>query len=163
MAHYTMPFENVACGTSADTFLTVAAIVAANTTGHRARVRSISIGPADDAPADANISVRLNRVSSVSGGGAGTATTVSAGNMGKKDAGALDTVITGGHTYTAEPTTYDTEPLWQSDMNTRGGIIKEWAAEDAPILGPDMLIGVMVAPKDTTARSVSGCIEFEQF
>lgn len=160
---YTLTFSDVATGATADTFKTLAALIVADTAGYRCRIRSIAIGPADDTPQDKSVAIKLARIADVSAGGAGTKTAVAAGNLGKKDPGAADSIISGGRNYTAEPTAYETEPIWQCDVNCRGGLIKEWSAEDAPIATADMLLGLLAAPRDASAKQLSGTIEFEQF
>lgn len=163
MPCYKMTFDNVATGAVADTFTTLAAIVAADTAGYRARLLSLTIGPADDAPVDKNVAVKLCRVDDVSAGGAGTATTVSGANMAKADSESAASVISGGHTYTVEPTTYGTYPLWVGAFNARGGLVKHWDREDAPVIQRDQLLGLLAAPRDAAAITLSGTMEFEVF
>lgn len=161
---YKMPFSDIATGAVADTFTTMATVVSADTTGYRYRVRSIEVGPADDTPSDANVAIRLERVADVSAGSAGSsADTVSAANMPKVDPSSRDSVMTGARAHSVEPSTFETEPLFQLDINVRGGFIKEWALEDAPIAGQDMLIALRAAPRAGSAVRVSGAIEFEEF
>jgi len=164
MPSYKMTFDAIATGAVADTYKTLCAIVAADTAGHRARVMSITIGPADEAPVDKNVAVKLARVDDVSAGGAGTpGASVSGANMGKVDSESVASTITGGRAYSAEPTVYGTEPLWAGAFNARGGIIKHWDREDAPVIQRDQLIGLLAAPRDANAITLSGTIEFETF
>lgn len=157
---FSVPFSNVATGAVADTFTTIAGLLAADTAGYRCRLRSIQVGPGDDAPADLNVALRINRVNDVSGGGAGTATAVT---PQPKDSECRAAVIAGKHTYTVEPTTYETVPIWDCDMNRRNTIIKEWAADDAPVINRDQLLGLQAAPRTAAAATLSGTLEFEEF
>lgn len=163
-SRYKLPFEDMPTGAVADTFTTLATLIAADTAGYRFRIRSLQVGPADDTPTDANGSVRLHRVADVSAGGVGSsADTVAGSVMPKVDPSSRDAVISGARAHSSEPTTYETEPLWQMDFNVRGGFIKEWSAEDAPICGRDMLIGLTAAPRAGVAIRLSGTIEFEEY
>ena len=156
---YSVNFDDVASGSVADTFATIAALIAADTTGHRCRLLSISLGPSDDAPLDLSLAIQLRRVNDVSAGGNGTGT---AFTPVPQDSAAVAAVITAKTDCSVEPTTY-TEPLWQIDMNTRNSIIKQWTPEEAPIINQDQLLGLLVAPRSANAITVSGTLEFEQF
>lgn len=161
--HYSLIFNDLPTGVVADVFTTLASLIVADTTGHRLRVRSLSIGPADDTPPDVNVAVQLARIADVSAGTAGTKTAVTTGNMAKKDPSNVDSIVSGGRAYSVEPTTYETEPLYQEDINAHGGFIKEWGVDDAPVAGQDMLIAVIAAPRTAAAVRLSGTIEFETF
>lgn len=160
---YSIPFKGTT-GSSAGTFKTMAAFNVPNTAGLRMRVRSVSIGPADTAPNDRNLSVAIRRVASVSSGSAGTpGTAISAANIPKKDTSGPDCIAGGGTIYTVEPATFETNPLWQDDFNDRGGIIKEWDQNGAPRAIHNQLIAVCVAPRTANAAEVSGTIEVEVY
>lgn len=157
-----MTANNVACGAVADTYTTLAALIAAATTGYKARLLRLNVGPSDDSPADANISVKVARIDDVSAGGAGTKTGVAAADMGRPFSDQRDGIITGGHTYTVEPTVYG-DPVFQMDFNVRGGFFHEWDLADAPIIDNDQLLGILVAPRAASAATVSMTLEFEEF
>jgi len=158
---YSLTFDDVATGTVADTFTTFAAIIVADTAGHRCRLRSLCIGPSDDAPADLNVGIKLARIADVSGGSAGTGTAVTTANMGKIDPGTPASLMSGKRDFTAEPTAYETEPLFAMGMNARGGLIKEWSEDGAPVVTQDQLLGLLACPRTTTAVKLSGSLEFE--
>jgi hypothetical protein len=160
---YYMTWNDIPSGAVADTFRTIASIIVANTTGHRFRVRSLSIGPSDDAPADLNASVKLARTNNAT---AGTpSSTVTAANMPKVDPGSIDSLMTGGRNYSGgEPTTYETEPLFTEDFNIRGGFIKEWTDPDQmPKVTQNKTLGLLLAPRTAVAIRTSGTIEFEMY
>lgn len=163
MPFYKFDFDDVASGAVADTYTTLAALIAADTAGYRARVLSITIGPSDNAPVDKNVAVKLSRIADVSAGGVGTRTAVAGSAVSKADTESVDSTISAGHTYTAEPTTYEGRAVWQGAFNARGGIIKHWDKEDAPVIQRDQLIGLLVAPRDAAALTLSGTIEYETF
>jgi len=156
---FTVNADNVSTGAVADTFTTELAMRAADTAGYRFRLRSLSVGPADDVPGDLNLAVQVKRVDDVSAGGAGTSTAVT---PVPKDSLSRASVITAGKAHTVEPTTYG-DPLWQVDINRRNSFIKEWAAEDAPVANRDQLLGVLLAPRTAAAAVVSIAAEFEEF
>jgi len=157
-----MSWNNVASGASADTYLTVASVIAAAGTSYMGRIRAINVGPADDAPADLNISIKMSRIADVSAGGAGTKTAISAANMPRAISYTADGILTGGHTYSVEPTAYETYPIFVTDMNLRGGFFKEWGIDDAPWIMNDQLIGVLIAPRTAAAATTSGTITYEE-
>lgn len=162
MPTYTLAFSNIDTGGTADAYKTIAALIASATAGYKARLRRLVVTPADDSPADANINVRINRIDDVSAGGAGTATAVTAANMGRPLSDQRDGVITGARNYTAEPTAYNTEPLWQASFNSRGGLTYEWGIDDAPVINNDQLLGLLASPTASAARTLSGCMTFEE-
>ncbi len=156
---YKLSFSNIASGAVADTFKTIAAIIAAATVGHRARLLSLQIGPAGDTPTDVAVAVKLNRTNQAT---AGTCTAVTAANMAKADKLSLDCLMSGGRNYTVEPTTYDTEAPFQLDFNLRGGFLKEWVDPNQMICwGPSQTFGLLIAPRTAVAVEVSGTLEFE--
>ena len=160
---YSLTFNDVATGAAADTFKTLAALIAADTAGHRCRLRALNVGPADDGPSDLNVELKIARIADVSAGGAGTTTAVTAANMGRPESVQRDGVITGGRNYTVEPTAYETEPLWTHGMNIRGGFFKEWGVEEAPVLETDQILGLLAAPRSAAAIRLSGTLIYEEF
>lgn len=164
MPHYSLPFQDVVTSAVADTFETVAALIVADTVGHRCRVRGFHIGPSDDTALDFNLAVRLSRILDVSAGGAGTSTPVTTALMPKHDPGSVDSLVSGGHTFTGEPTVYEANDLYVGGFNMRGGLINERFDEDEKYVATrDMLIGLRCAPRASTALRVSGVILFEVF
>lgn len=157
---YTVPAADVATTGSADTFKTIAAILVADTAGHRARLRRLTIGFADNTPADAQVSFQVKRILDVSAGGAGTSTAVT---PGKVDPGTPASLVSAGKNFTVEPTAYETDPLWTDDLNTRGGVVIEWNEDDAPRVTQDMLLGVLAAPRAAAAQQVTVTMEVEQY
>jgi len=158
--HYVIPFSDVATGAVADTFKTLAAAQAGDTAGYRFRLRRLAVGPADGAPLDKTVSLQLKRIDDVSAGGAGTKTSVT---PEPKDSLQRAAVCTGGENYTAEPTTYNSERLWEIGLNARASVIKEWDPEDAPVANRDQLIGLLAAPQSADAITLSGSLEIEEF
>jgi len=157
---FTISFDNLATEATADAFETMLAARAADTAGYRFRLRSIAVGCAEDSPVDLPLAVQVRIVDDVSDGGAGTAT--NALTPEPHDSLGRASVITGGSKYTAEPTTYG-DPLFALEMNLRASLIKEWAPEDAPVVNRDQLLGLLVAPRTSAARTISGCMVIEEF
>jgi len=169
---YTLPFDNIACGAVADTYNTIAAAKVDNTAGHRIRIRRLTIGPADDTPDDRDIAVQLKRVDlSASGASAGTAaSTITSANIPKFDLDAVAAPFTGyvdflSGTGAAEPSTYETNPPFQDAFNTRKGLNKEWAIDDADmiIVPQNYLVGILLAPRAALAMVFSGEMVVEWF
>lgn len=162
---YVFCAENIATGAVADTFKTMLATITPNTNGLRHRMKSLSVGFADDAPADRNVAIQVKRIASVSGGTAGTATTVTTTALGKKDTLGPDTSMVVKKNYTVEPTTYEAESLFAADLNDRNGIQKEWSTfdDDAPVAQKDQHLGILAAPRAAFASTLTICAEIEQF
>ena len=157
MPKYSVALNNWASGAVADTFATAIGLKAADTTGHRGRLRSLFVGPADDAPVDLNVCVKINRADNSIDG------TSTAETPAKRDSLSIASVMTGGVNYTVEPTVYETNELWAADFNRRGGILKEWSPEDAPSWGPDQTLGILAAPRTASAATLTITIEWEEY
>jgi hypothetical protein len=153
---FAVTFRNVAGDAVADADTTIAAVITANTAGHRCRIREIALGFSDDAPADLNIGISLQRTSNV---GAGTKTAFTPMPL---DSDSLASIISGGIDYTAEPTTYG-NPIWATELHRQSTLIKEWAPEDAPVCSQNETIGLVTTPRTAAAASMSGTITFEEF
>lgn len=164
MPHFSLPFEDVATGAVADVFKTLAALIVADTQGHRCRVRGLHVGPSDDTALDFNIAVRLSRILDVSAGSAGTSTPVTTALMPKHDPGSVDSLVSGGLNFTGEPSTYEARDLYVNGFNMRGGLINERFDEDEKYVATrDMIIALRFAPRTGTVMRVSGVILFEVF
>lgn len=150
-------------GATKDLYTTIAALIVADTAGHRCRVVGINIGCDDDTPTDRAASVKLARIADVSAGTAGTKTAVTGANMGKSDPNSVASIVTGGIAYTVEPTAYETEALFAEPFNLRSGFIKEWPENQGKVADRDMLIGVLVAPRTANIVIVTVTIEFEVY
>ena len=160
---FSLPFNDIATGAVADTFKTMAAIIVANTAGHRVRVTSLCCGPSDDAPGDRNIAIQLKRIASIAAGTAGTAgTTLTSAQVPKKETASRDTIVTAKLDYSVAPTTYETYPVFEMEFNDRGGFIKEFG-DDGPVFEKDQLCGILASPRTAAAVRISGNIEFEEF
>ncbi len=157
---FTVNFDDIPTGAVINTFKTIAALIAADTVGHRCRLISLTAGPSEDSPKDLNVALQLKRIDSVSGGTAGTAGGTP--TPAKKDSLSRAAVITAKTNYSAEPTTYG-DVLWQADMNRRNTICKEWSPEDAPVITRNQHLGLLAAPRTAAATSLSGSLEFEEF
>lgn len=162
---YRLPFDDIVTGAVADTFKTLAAILVADTAGHRVRLRNLIVGFAQDTPPDVPVALKIGRIADASAGTAGTAgNTVSTANMPKVDPGSIACLMTGPRAYSVEPTAYETEPLWSDDLNAHNGIIMPWPDPDErPRATQDMLIALLAAPRTAVAVAVSGTLEFEMY
>ncbi len=155
---FTLSFRNIAGDATGDADTTIAAVFTADTLGHRCRIREIALGFSDDAPADLNMGVSLQRT-----GNAGAGTAASSPTPEKLDSLSLASIVSAGVDYTAEPTTYGTNPLWAIELHRQNSLIQQWASEDAPICGRNELIGLVTTPRTAAAGSMSGHIIFEEF
>jgi len=138
------------------------AIQTDNAAGSRIRLREIDIGPSDDTPVDVNVALQLKRIKDVSVGGAGTATTVAKTESHvHRDDQSQDAPAVGKHSYTSEPTVYETEVIWQAEINAHGGVQKYWDEDEAPEIGMDALLGLLAAPRTAAAVRLSGTLTYE--
>jgi hypothetical protein len=154
---FTVSFRNVLGDATGDADTTIAAIIAADTAGHRCRIREIALGFSDDAPADLNMGVSLQRTDNTTAG-----TAVGSPTPEPLDSDSLAAIITAGVDYTDEPTTYG-DPLWAIELHRQNSLIKEWSQEDAPICSRNETVGLVTTPRTSAAASMSGHIVFEEF
>lgn len=167
MAFYTIPFSDIASDAAADTWKTIAALEVGDSQENRFRLRELMIGPGDTTPLDENLQVKINRINDLSAGSVGTAgTTIAAANISPVDAKCAPVVDCEANiNYSAEPTTYNTNALWQGAFNLRGALIKQWEPDAAPSAFRDQLLAVLVAPEDaiTGGAKVCGCMLVESY
>lgn len=161
MPRYILDFAGLATGAVADTYKTLASLIAADTLGHRVKLRKLTIMPASANPVDENCAVQLKRIADVSAGTPGTKTAVSAASISKFDPETIDSLVSGGINYTVEPTTYETRALWQASFNMRAGLVKAWPEDEAPKICRDQLLGLLAAPEDNSALDLNGSLEFD--
>lgn len=156
---YRLTFNDLALSSSADAFKTLLGIVAANTAGYRGRLCAFVIGHSDDAPVDENACVRINRTSNAGAGTPGATPTPA-----KVDPNSRASIMTAGRDYSAEPTTYETEPLVNVDFNLRAGFAWKESDPDKMIkFGINQTLGLLAAPRTANARRVSGWLEYEEY
>jgi len=155
---YYFTIDDAVTGAVADDYTTMIGLKAVNTVGHRGRLLQLIIGPADDTPQDLNLGVRVNKTDNTADG---TATSVASANIPKADDHARNSIMTAYHTYTVEPTTYGTYPLYQTNINRRGGIIQTWD-RDGPTWGPNETLGILLAPRTAAAARVSITLVWEE-
>jgi len=156
---FTVPFRNVAGDAVLDADTTIASVITADTLGHRCRIREISLGFSDDAPADLNMGVSLQRTDNTTAGVAASSPTPE-----PLDLFSLASVISAGVDYTTEPTTYGT-PLWAIELHRQNSLLKEWGPDDpaAPVCNRNETIGLVTTPRTAAAAVMSGHIIFEEF
>lgn len=157
---YSLTVEDVATGAVADTYTTLLALVAGSTTGHRGRLLQLIVGPSDNTPQDLNAGVRVSKTNQDTAGTPGS--TVSAANIPKHPNERVST-MTGARAYSVEPTTYETYPAFQADMNRRGGMMQAWTREEAPQWGPSETLGILFAPRTDAVARVSATIIWEEW
>ncbi len=161
MPSFKLRVDGLSTGAVANTFLTALAVKFANTTGHRARLRSLAIGGTGGAPQDIQVSARLRRTGNTSDG---TSTAVATTYVTKADPNSIASNVTAiGKNYTVEPTTYEPGSLGLGSFNARNTIIKEWALDQAPVWGPNQTLGLEVAPGSATATTLEVTLEWEEF
>lgn len=161
MLSYTITFDDFDSGVS-DAYKTAAAVIADDVDKARFRIRSITVGPSDNVPPDANLSVILNRIADLLAGSVGTkGAAITSAGMQRANADTQDPLATGGIEYSVEPTVYETEPVYQMDFNAHAGLIKDFTPGTGPVINRDQLLGLRVASRTGTAIKCSGTIEFE--
>ncbi len=158
---YSLTVEDVATGVAADTFTTLLALKAAETSGHRGRLLKLCVGPSDNTPADINLSVKVNKTNNTANG-AGSSNVASAA-IPKTDPAQRNSIMTGYYGYSGEPTTYDTQAPWNMDFNRRGGLIENWDEREAPSWGPNETLGILLAPRTAAAARVTITLIWEEF
>lgn len=163
---YTVPFDDIASGTTDDTYRTIALIIVPDTDdGHRARIRRVVCGPSDNTPLDNNYGLDIRRIADQSAGSAGTpASTITGANMPKIDPGSQDAIFSAGIDYSGgEPGTYESNPVWQAGCNAHGRVNEMLDDTEMPIGKRDQTLGLRICPRGTTANRVSGYMVVEVF
>lgn len=155
---YTIPFENVSTGATADVFRTIAALIMPTSGGTcRAAIEGLRLGCGDASPSDLTLVARIRRVLTGSSKGS-PGTTIAAANIPKKDNLSQDAPFTAGINYSGGEPSYEAKTLWEFTFNTRTGLFESlWGNE---IIGNyDQVIGLEVAPRTSAARAVYGSLD----
>ena len=157
MPHFSATAYDVPTPAVVDTFATLMSLKAANTTGHRARLRSLSVAGAGQTAQDIQATLRLIRSNN---DGDGTSSTVT---PTKKDADSVAANITAEKAHSGEPTTMEGTYIWESALNSRGTLIKEWEADDAPVIQKNSALNLQGTPGAATAVTLNVTMEWEEF
>lgn len=154
---YVVTFDGIASGAVVGTYKTLAIIKAANTAGHRGRLRAVKLGFNDEAAQDINMAARIARTNNA-GDGTGTAQTPA-----QLDPGMRATDLTAKINLSAEPTTYESTFLFEGGLNSRGSLFFSWPVDKAPLWGINQALGLLVSPGEAVAVKLAGSLWFEQY
>ena len=88
---YSLTVENVSTSAVADTFKTLLGLVAGGTAGDRGKLLALDVMPADDAPADLNVAIKIGVTNQDTAGTPGTS--VTAANVPKADPAGLPQLV----------------------------------------------------------------------
>ena len=146
-----------------DTITTLASLELADTLGHRARLRRVIVGAGGqtDSPVDQALKIQLRRSDTT---GAGTSTSVNVNTIFKFDPLSIASKVSAvGVTYTAEPTTIDTEIGSGAGFNSRGQLVLAWEDGKGPIWIRDTTLLVQGEQSDATAVELTIYVEWEEF
>ncbi len=157
MPAFSISAYDVETGAVVDTFKSLLGLKAADTVGHRARIRSLTAGGAGAAAQDIQVALRLVRSNNTTDG---TATAVT---PEKLDPDSVAANLSGKKDYSAEPTVVASVPVWEGSINARGTLVKEWLPGEGPVVDRDSTMLLQGAPGITTAVPLSVAMEFEEF
>lgn len=158
MLTYSVTGYDIATGAVVDTYRTLGAVVAADTTAFIGRVRSITIGGGGNVAQDIQVSVRLVRTDNTAAG-----TPASTPIPTKLDPNTLASNMTTGIDYSGgEPTALEGTNLWEDGFNARGSIIKEWAPGKGPIFGKNQTLVLQATPGTANAVTLVFAIEWDE-
>jgi hypothetical protein len=159
---YYVNVKNVLTGAVADTYKTMIAVIVDATLGHRFRLRKAWGGCSEDSPPDLQIAVDVGRIEDFSAGGVGSGSTlVDKPNIARRETAGPQSDMQARTVYTGEPTTYDVEALFALEFNGRGGFVKEWSPDEAPVFVNDQVMGLRFAPRTAVARTITAGVIFE--
>ena len=159
--YYSLQVAALATSASANAFITMLGLKLANTSGHRARLRKLVVGGGSVAPQDLQVGVRVRRTDNT---GDGTSTAVNVNTIASADANQIASRVSAiGKTYTAEPTAYENGVLAGGSLNTRGTLVLEFSADEAPVWGPNKTLGIEAAPGSASAATLDITVEWEEF
>jgi hypothetical protein len=157
MPHHSVTAPDVATGAVVGTYKTLLGIKAANTTGHRARLRKLLISPTGEAPQDVNVNIRVSKTNNTADG-TSTAVTPKA-----KDAASLASNLTCGKNYSVEPTAVDSQHFTEYGLNGRGSHVLEWGPLEAPVWGKNETLVIQGSPGSASAVKLSIAVEYEEY
>jgi hypothetical protein len=150
--------QAVSTGATGAAYTTVLGIKFANTAGHRARLRKVSIS--GNEATDRAVAWRVDRSDNTTDG---TSTAGTTANILQHDPdSAASNVSAIGYTYTVEPTTVAADTGIGGSFNCRGGDIKEWAPGSGPLWGKNQTLLIKAAPATSNATALVVSVEWEE-
>lgn len=156
MGRFSVIALEVATGAVVGTYKSILGLKAANTVGHRGKVRRLSVGFGGEAAQDVNVSLRLTKTDNNSDG---TSTAVTAKR--KDESGMVVSVMTGGKNYTVEPDNVDSQHLWECGLNSRGSLVIDWG-EDGPVWGENETLLLQATPGAAAAVKMTATLEWDE-
>jgi hypothetical protein len=156
MPHYTVTAVEVASGATPGTYKTLLAVKFPASS--RQRIRSLSIGPGGEAAQDVNMSIRLTTADQT-GDGTSTAVTVKQ----KDTLSRATSASAAGKNFTAEPSNLAATYHLETGLNSRGSMIKEWNAEEAPVIPAATTVVLQATPGAASAVKLTCTLEWEEF
>jgi hypothetical protein len=165
---YSVPFS-LSLGTTVNVYKTLVGLIVPATGGIRCRPTRLIVNPGDVDPADRNIAVRLHRKVDATASIAGTAgAAIAAADVPKGDPASRDCGVVVNTNYSAEPTSMETHPVFQSAFNDRNGGVWEFNVDpDKPeaMTVANGALFLMFAPLEGggTAAVINGTLEFEEY
>ena len=155
MAKFAMTIDGWQSAAVAGTYETVLALKGAAAV--RGKLKSIKVGGAGEAAQDVQMSLRIGRADQT---GDGTSTPLV---PTKKHPGSAASGMTGGHTFTVEPTTKEATHLLQMGYNSRAGLALQWPEGEEPVWGGGTTtLYVAIAPGAAVAVKSDVTIEWEE-
>ncbi len=149
-------------GAVANTFATLLGLKFANTTGHRGRLRKLTIAGGGGAAQDLQVQCRLTKSDNTADG---TSTDVIAGLLKVDPLSVASNVAAAGAEFTVEPTTKETDYYGLGGLNSRATLQHDWTNDPAgaPQWGKNQTLLLEGAPGAATATTLVIGIEWEEF
>lgn len=159
MPHFVATQYDVATGAVVDTWKTLMALKAANTIGHRGRLRKLIVGGAGGAAQDVQVSLRLTRTDNTTDGTGDNDLTET-----KKDPDSIAANLIAKSDYSAEPTTKATNYVGEYSINSRGLLVIEWPDPvEAPVIAQNSTLCLEATPGAASAVTLNVTLEWEEF
>lgn len=158
MPFYSITVDDVVTPSTADQFKTVIGIKIGSA-GVRGRVVALDVGAADDTLDNLNLGLKIAKTNNA-GDGTGTSFTPK-----KVDNDGPASSVTAAYVdYSAEPTTYDTDPFWITGMHSRANISKGWGPLEAFRWKNGNTLGVLICTRTNTSPiRVSLTLTWEEY
>ncbi len=157
---YSVKFDALVTGSTANTYKTLIALIMPNTAGCIGRLRKVVMGPGGAAPEDLSVDIKIGITDS---GGAGTpGSTPNVNTIQSHEQDQRASVVSGlGINYSGEPSTFQTGAGGFS-MNSRATFSQEWPEGKGPKWGKNQTLCIKGAPGTSAAVHLSGTIEWEE-
>ncbi len=160
MPSFSVKVDGISTSASANTYKTILGLKMASTTGHKARLRRLTVGGGGGAAQDLQVSVKIDRTTNATDG---TSTSVNVATILQHEADSVASNVNAiGKNYTVEPTVLAGDAGAGGSLNTRGALVLEWQRGEGPEWGITQTLCILAAPGAATAATLDVGVEWDE-